>query len=183
MVIKYKDQRVAVFFDIQNLYHSAKNLYQARVDFKEVLKTAVANRKLIRAIAYVVKSDAVEGETSFFEALQNIGIELRIKELQVYPDGLKKADWDVGLAVDAIRIAPSVDSIVLVTGDGDFLPLLDYLKGIGKIVEVAAFGRTASAKLKESADDFIDLEKNPQKFLIKSTLIKKSKNKFFKQNY
>jgi len=180
MIIKHKDQRVAIFFDIQNLYHSAKNLYQARVDFHEVLKTATANRKLIRAIAYVVKSDVVEGESSFFEALHNMGIELRIKELQVYPDGLKKADWDVGMAIDAIRLAPSVDSIILVTGDGDFLPLVEYLKSSGKPVEIVAFGRSASSKLKEVADDFIDLEKNPQKFLIKSPLIKKSKSKFLR---
>jgi uncharacterized LabA/DUF88 family protein len=180
MAIKYKDQRVAIFFDIQNLYHSAKNLYQARVDFNEVLKTAVANRKLIRAIAYVVKSDAVEGEASFFEALQKMGIELRMKELQVYPDGLKKADWDVGLAVDAIRIAPSVDVVILATGDGDFLPLVEYLKNMGKTVEVIGFGRSASSKLKEAADDFMDLENNPQKFLIKSPLIKKSKTKFLR---
>ncbi len=175
MIIKHRDQRVAVFFDIQNLYHSAKNLYQSRVNFKEVLKEAVANRKLIRAIGYVVKSDVVEGETSFFEALQNIGIELRIKELQVYPDGLKKADWDVGLTVDAIRLSSSVDSIILITGDGDFLPLIDYLKGIGKIVEVVGFGRSTSSKLKESCDNFIDLESNPQRFLMKSSLIKKSR--------
>jgi uncharacterized LabA/DUF88 family protein len=180
MAIKYKDQRVAIFFDIQNLYHSAKNLYQARVDFNEVLKTAVANRKLIRAIAYVVKSDAVEGEASFFEALQKMGIELRMKELQVYPDGLKKADWDVGLAVDAIRIALSVDVVILATGDGDFLPLVEYLKNMGKTVEVIGFGRSASSKLKEAADDFMDLENNPQKFLIKSPLIKKSKTKFLR---
>jgi Uncharacterized conserved protein len=180
MAIKYKDQRVAIFFDIQNLYHSAKNLYQARVDFNEVLRTAVANRKLIRAIAYVVKSDAVEGEASFFEALQKMGIELRMKELQVYPDGLKKADWDVGLAVDAIRIAPSVDVVILATGDGDFLPLVEYLKNMGKTVEVIGFGRSASSKLKEAADDFMDLENNPQKFLIKSPLIKKSKTKFLR---
>jgi len=180
MAIKYKDQRVAIFFDIQNLYHSAKNLYQARVDFNEVLRTAVANRKLIRAIAYVVKSDAVEGEASFFEALQKMGIELRMKELQVYPDGLKKADWDVGLAVDAIRIAPSVDVVILATGDGDFLPLVEYLKNMGKTVEVIGFGRSASSKLKETADDFMDLENNPQKFLIKSPLIKKSKTKFLR---
>jgi uncharacterized LabA/DUF88 family protein len=180
MAIKYKDQRVAIFFDIQNLYHSAKNLYQARVDFNEVLETAVANRKLIRAIAYVVKSDAVEGEASFFEALQKMGIELRMKELQVYPDGLKKADWDVGLAVDAIRIAPSVDVVILATGDGDFLPLVEYLKNMGKTVEVIGFGRSASSKLKEAADDFMDLENNPQKFLIKSPLIKKSKTKFLR---
>ncbi len=180
MIIKYKDQRIAIFFDIQNLYHSAKNLYQARVDFSEVLKEATANRKLIRAIAYVVKSDTVEKEASFFEALENMGIELRMKDLQVYPDGLKKADWDIGMAVDAIRLAPTVDSIILATGDGDFVPLIEYLKNMGKPVEVISFGRSASTKLKEVADDFIDLEKNPQKFLIKSQLIKKQKSKFLK---
>jgi len=178
MIIKYKDQRVAIFFDIQNLYHSAKNLYHARVDFYEVLKAATANRKLVRAIAYVVKSDAVEGESSFFEALERMGIELRMKELQVYPDGLKKADWDVGLAVDAIRLASNIDGIILVTGDGDFIPLVEYLQALGKPVEVVAFGRSASAKLKELADEFVDLEQNPQKFLIKSPLIKKSKSRF-----
>lgn len=101
-----------------------------------------------------------------------------MKELQVYPDGLKKADWDIGMAVDAIRLAPSVDSVILVTGDGDFLPLIEYLQALGKPVEVLAFGRSASAKLKEVADEFIDLEQNPQKFLIKSPLIKKSKSRF-----
>ncbi len=180
MIMKYKDQRVAIFFDIQNLYHSAKNLYQSRVDFYEVLKEAAANRKIIRAIAYVVKSDTVEKEASFFDALENIGIELKMKDLQVYADGLKKADWDVGMAVDAIRLAPSVDSIILATGDGDFLPLIEYLKSLGKIVEVISFGHNTSAKIKEVADDFIDLEKNSQKFLIKSPLIKKSKSKFLK---
>jgi len=109
-----------------------------------------------------------------------MGIELRMKDLQVYPDGLKKADWDIGMAVDAIRLAPTVDSIILATGDGDFVPLIEYLKNMGKPVEVISFGRSASTKLKEVADDFIDLEKNPQKFLIKSQLIKKQKSKFLK---
>src|SRR5574343_372090 len=134
MSLKYKDHRVAVFFDIQNLYHSAKNLYQARVNFKEVLKTAVANRKLVRAIGYVVKSETAEGEMSFFEALEKIGIELRTKDLQIFPGGMKKADWDVGMAVDAIRFSPSVDAIVLATGDGDFIPLIEYLRRNGKQV-------------------------------------------------
>jgi len=168
MAIKNKDQRVAVFFDIQNLYHSAKNLYQARVNFNEVLKTAVAGRKLIRAIAYVVKSETAEGEASFFGVLEKIGIELRMKDLQIYPGGLKKADWDVGLAVDAIRLSDSLDAIVLITGDGDFLPLIEYLKTHGKQVEVIGFSRSASSKIKEAADEFFDLESQPEKFLIQS---------------
>jgi len=173
MVMKHKEQRVAVFFDIQNLYHSAKNLYQARVNFNEVLKVAVANRKLIRAIAYVVKSETAEGEASFFGALEKIGIELRMKDLQIYPGGLKKADWDVGMAVDAIRLSSSLDAIVLITGDSDFLPLINYLQGSGKQVEVIGFGRSASSKLKEEADEFIDLEAQPEKFLIRSSIYSK----------
>lgn len=164
-MIKNKEQRVGVFFDIQNLYHSAKNLYQARVNYQELLKKAVAGRKLIRAIAYGVKSEGAE-EISFFEALEKIGIELRIKELQIYPDGTKKADWDVGLAVDAIRLAPTLDALIIATGDGDFLPLVEYLKGIGKIVEIIAFAETASSRLKEAADDFFDISSAPEKFLI-----------------
>ena len=164
-MVKHKEQRVGVFLDIQNLYHSAKNLYQARVNYQELLKKAVAGRKLIRAIAYVVKSETSE-ELAFFEALEKFGIELRIKDLQIYPDGTKKADWDVGLAIDAVKLAPSLDVIILATGDGDFLPLVEYLKAIGKIVEIIAFSRTASLRLKEEADDFFDLEIEPEKFLI-----------------
>jgi len=160
--VSHKDQRIGIFIDIQNLYHSAKNLYAARVNYRELIKQLTANRRLIRALAYVVRSDSQAGEESFFEALGKAGIELREKELQVYPGGLKKADWDVGMTVDAIRMAGFLDVIVLVTGDGDFLPLIDYLKwGVGRGVEVAAFSHTTSSRLKESADRFVDLEKYP----------------------
>lgn len=162
---KPPDQRVAIFIDTNNLYHSAKNLYQARVNFKELLKVAISGRKLIRAFAYVVTTKTGE-EKPFLEALAKIGIERREKELQEYWGGLKKADWDVGIAVDTIRIAPSVDVIVLASGDGDFVQLVEYLKNQGKRVEILGFGRTTSTKLKEIADEFIDLEKKPEKFLL-----------------
>ncbi len=165
-LIKHPGQRIAVLIDVQNLYHSAKNLYGARVNFREVLKTAVAQRNLIRVFAYVVRTKTGE-EKLFFEALTKLGIETRVRELQEFFGGLKKADWDVGITVDAIRISPSVDTIVLVSGDGDFLQLIDYLKNQGKRVEIIAFGRSASAKLKETADEFIDLEKGHEKYLLK----------------
>ncbi|MCX6736966.1 MAG: NYN domain-containing protein [Candidatus Parcubacteria bacterium] len=169
MIIKHKSQRVAVLVDVQNLYHSAKNLYSARVNFENLLKETVCNRQLIRAIAYVVKSDE-PGEASFFDALTRSGWELRSKDLQIYPDGLKKADWDVGMAVDAIRLSNVVDAIVLVTGDGDFIPLLEHLRAIGRQVELAAFSKTASTKLKELADDFLDLDSKPDVFLIRGNV-------------
>lgn len=166
MVMKHKEQRVSVFIDAQNLYHSAKNLYRARVNFQEILKTAVSQRKLIRAFGYVVRTKTGE-EKPFFEALTKLGIETRIRDLQEFFGGLKKADWDVGIVIDAIRTAPSVDVIVLVSGDGDFISLVEYLKNQGKRVEVIAFGRSASGQLKEVADEFIDLGKSPEKYLLK----------------
>jgi len=166
MVIKHIGQRVAVLIDVQNLYHSAKNLYQARVNFREILKLAVSQRSLIRAFAYVVKTKTGE-EKPFFEALTKLGIETRVRDLQEFYGGLKKADWDVGITVDAIRIAPSVDTIILSSGDGDFLQLVEYLKNQGKRVEVIAFGKSASTKLKETADEFIDLGESPEKYLLK----------------
>jgi uncharacterized LabA/DUF88 family protein len=196
-----QNQRVGVFIDVQNLYHSAKNLYRGRVNYKELLKSLVGDRQLIRAMAYVVKSEGIvpdghianghlaepapsrksghgaargknvaeqvdrplSSEAAFFEALQTAGLELRLKDLQVWSDGAKKADWDVGMAVDAIRMASFLDVIILVTGDGDFIPLVDYLKwGQGRLVEVAAFRRSASAKLQEAADRFVNIEELPK---------------------
>jgi len=163
----YENQRVGVFIDVQNLYHSAKNLYHARVNYKELIRHVLGDRQLIRSVAYVVKSETAAGEASFFEALENAGIELRMKDLQIYGDGMKKADWDVGMAVDAIRMSSFLDVVVLITGDGDFCPLVDYLKwGAGRLVEVAAFSKTASGKLKEAADLFTNIEDIP-KILIR----------------
>jgi uncharacterized LabA/DUF88 family protein len=164
--IIHKEQRVAVLIDVQNLYHSAKNLYQAKVNFKEILKVAVSGRKLIRTFAYVVRTKTGE-ERPFFEALTKLGIETRVRELQEFYGGLKKADWDVGIVIDAIRTAPSVDVIVLASGDGDFIPLVEYLKNQGKRVEIIAFGRSTSSRLREIADEFLDIEESPGKFLIK----------------
>jgi len=165
-IIKHIGQRVGVLIDVQNLYHSAKNLYQARVNFREILKLAVSGRNLIRVFAYVVRTKSGE-EKPFFEALIKLGIETRVRDLQEFYGGLKKADWDVGITIDAIKIAPSVDTIVLVSGDGDFLQLVEYLKNQGKRVEAIAFGKSASSKLKEIADEFIDLEERPEKYLLK----------------
>ena len=164
-VIKHKEQRVGVFIDTQNLYHSARNLYKARVNFGAVLKDAVAGRKLVRAVAYVITTEAGD-EKNFFEALEKLGIETKTKDLQIFAGGTKKADWDVGLAVDAIKMAPRLDCVVIASGDGDFVPLVQYLQTIGVQVEVVSFGKSTSGKLREAIDDFVDLSENPRKYLI-----------------
>ncbi|NCP16990.1 NYN domain-containing protein [Candidatus Kuenenbacteria bacterium] len=165
-MIKHKEQRVGVLVDVSNMYHSAKNLYKKRVNFKEVLKDAVAGRKLIRATAYVIKTETEE-ESYFFEALSQQGFEVRMKDLQIFAGGAKKADWDVGITVDAIKLAPKLDVVILVTGDGDYVPLVNYLQNTtGCLVEIMAFRQTASSRLIEEADDFINLSED-KKYLLK----------------
>lgn len=164
-VIRHPDQRVAVIIDTQNLYHSAKNLYKAKVNFAAVVKAAVQNRKLIRAVSYVVNTESGE-ESPFFEALEKVGIEIKTKDLQIFYGGAKKADWDVGMAVDAIKAAHKVDAVVLATGDGDFIPCVEYVKSLGCQVEAITFGRSSSSGLRAVLDDFIDMDDDPKKFLI-----------------
>lgn len=165
-IIKHSEQRVGIFIDTQNLYHSAKNIYHARVNFGNVLEDAIAGRRLVRARAYAVTTESGE-EKGFFEALEKIGVEMRLKELQVFSGGAKKADWDVGMAVDAITAAPKLDTVVLLTGDGDFVPLVQYLQmHSGCQVEVVSFGRSSSQKLKEACDDFLDLDDNTRRYLM-----------------
>ncbi len=165
MVLKHIGQRVGILIDVQNLYHSAKNLYAAKVNFKEVLKLGISRRNLVRVFAYVVSTKTGE-EKPFFNALIKLGIETRVRELQEFYGGAKKADWDVGIVIDAIRMASSVDTVVIVSGDGDFIALVEYLKNQGKRVEVIAFGRSTSGKLKEIADEFIDLGEDKTRYLL-----------------
>lgn len=163
---KFKEQRVGILVDVQNMYYTGKVLYKKKVSFKNILLEAASGRKLIRAIAYGVKTE--EGlEEKFFEALESQGFEVKTKDLQIFAGGAKKADWDVGIAVDAIKMSRSLDVIVLVSGDGDYIPMIEYVQNTtGCRVEVIAFKKSTSAKLIDVADDFIDLSANKKKFLI-----------------
>lgn len=166
MKAQYKGQRVGVFVDVQNLYYSARSLYGTKVDFDSVLKAAVRGRELIRAIAYVIKAEAMK-EQVFFDALEAIGFEVKAKDLQVFYGGNKKGDWDIGIAMDTIELAPKLDTVILLSGDGDYVPLVQHLRrAFGCRVEVVAFGRSSSAKLKEEADSFLDLDISPRRYLL-----------------
>lgn len=162
---KNPNQRVGVFVDVQNLYYSAKNLYGAKVNFGKILEDAVAGRQLIRAIAYVVKAEEPLEQT-FFDALEKAGFEVKVKEIQIFPGGVKKADWDVGVVIDMIRLSNKLDVMVLVSGDGDYLPAVEFLKNQGHLVEAMAFGPSASNKLVAGVDEFTDLDKNNQKYIL-----------------
>ncbi|MFC4246694.1 NYN domain-containing protein [Natribaculum luteum] len=158
-------QRVAVLVDAQNLYHTAQSIYSRNIDYSELLEEAVEDRQLTRAIAYVIRADAPE-EESFFEALVDIGFETKIKDIKRFADGTKKADWDVGMSLDAVTLANHVDTIVLCTGDGDFSRLCSHLRHEGVRVEVMAFEASTADELVEEADDFLDLGGRHETFLL-----------------
>lgn len=164
-MISHPDQRVGVFIDTQNMYYSARNTFGRRVNFKNIVADAVGDRKLIRALAYVVRTKTAE-ESPFFEALINMGIELQEKQLMEYDSGHKKADWDVGLTVDVVRMLDMLDVVVIVSGDGDFLPLHDYIRNRGRIIEVMAFRETTSTRVVERADVYTNLSSNKRRYLI-----------------
>ncbi len=161
----HPNQRVAVLADSQNLYHTAQSLYSRNIDYAELLAGAVSNRELTRAIAYVIRADSPEEET-FFEALVDIGFETKIKEIKTFGDGTKKADWDVGMSLDAVTLANHVDTVVLCTGDGDFSRLCSHLRHEGVKVEVMAFGSSTAEELLEATDEFTDLSDDKDRFLL-----------------
>lgn len=162
---RYLPQRVGIFIDTQNMYHSALSLFHSRVNYAELVKRATAGRQLIRAFAYVIRSASTD-ESKFFEALEGLGIEVRLKDLQIFYSGEKKADWDVGIAMDIVRMTEKLDTVVLMSGDGDFLEVIRYVQSRGVRAELMSFGKTTSSRLVEEVDEFIDLGKDPARFLI-----------------
>jgi len=181
-MFKHKDQRVGVFIDTQNMYYSARNLFKRKVNFKNIVLDAVADRKLIRATAYVVATEDGQ-EKPFFEALEKAGIEAVAKDLQEYASGAKKADWDVGLAIDVVKMLDMLDVVVLVSGDGDFQPLVEYVHSRGRMVEVMSFGQTTSGKLRAMAKDFTDLSANKRRYLIGPKLTTRTSGKQAAEEY
>jgi uncharacterized LabA/DUF88 family protein len=161
----HSGQRVAMLADAQNLYHTARSLYNRNIDYSSLLEEGVRDRQVTRAIAYVIRANA-EDEETFFEALIDIGFEAKTKDIKTFGDGSKKADWDVGMSLDAVSLAPHVDTIVLCTGDGDFSRLCTHLKHEGCRVEVMGFQESTAEELVAAADEFVDLSEREETFLL-----------------
>lgn len=166
-------RRVGVFIDVQNMYYSARNLFQRKVNFANIVKETVGDAQLIRAMAYTISTKTGE-EEAFFEALENAGIEVVSKELLEYEGGAKKGDWDVGIAIDVVRSLNMLDVVVLVSGDGDFVPLADHVRTHGRIFHVASFRESTSTMLVEASDFYTNLSADKRKFLISDSKRRKS---------
>ena len=153
---------VAVFVDMQNIYYGAKNTLRKKVDFRRLLEIGVRGRKLYRAIAYLINLDRVN-QDSFIYVLRSIGYEVKLKEPKKFYNWDRveyKADWDMGIAIDAIAMAENgkIDIVVLMSGDGDFVDLVNFLKAKGIKVEVISFRTITAKELIQAANEYIDLE-------------------------
>lgn len=152
-------ERVGVFVDVQNIFYAAKQ-FNARLDFEKLLRTAAAgNRRLIRAIAYVVQSPEVD-QSGFITMLQQKSYEVKRKNLRTRSDGSAKGDWDMGMAIDIIDLAKKLDVVVLVSGDGDFVSLVNLIKTVGPKVEVYSFLHNTARDLIQAADEYFPIDES-----------------------
>lgn len=142
---------VMVLLDQANLAASAHAVFNRKVNFAALLERLAAGRKVRRAVAFVVDNGGTQFE-AFCDTLRRSGWELRLKKTKHFRNGRTKADWDMGLAVDAIEHHDKAETLVLVSGDGDFAPLVRLLKRRGLQVEVAAFSEALATELAEAAD-------------------------------
>lgn len=151
-------ERVGVFVDVANLLYSARNL-RITIDFGKLLDFLRGNRRLIRAHAYCPTSSQPGEDQMFLQVVKGLGYRITTKNYKTFASGARKADLDLDLCMDVVRLveAGAVDSIVLVSGDSDFMPMLDYCSDHGVRVEIAAFDESMSATLRQSCDLFVNL--------------------------
>lgn len=161
-----KHQRVGIVVDVQNMFYSAKHQYNSKLNFARLLEFITRGRQLVRAIAYIVQTPEID-QTNFITMLKSNGYEVKSKELKLRPDGTAKGDWDMGMAIDTIAMADRLDVIALVSGDGDFVDLVNMLKSKGVRVEVYSFPYSTADELRYAATEFYQLG---QELLMNSRL-------------
>jgi uncharacterized LabA/DUF88 family protein len=154
-----KKEKIALFVDSQNLYYSARMGYAAKVNYEKLLRLITGNRNLVKAYAYIVQPP--DGDVRpFATSLEHIGYIVKTKDVRTRANGSAKANWDMGIALDILGMLDAVDTIVLASGDGDFVPLVDFIKSKNKRVEIFAFPENTAYDLKEKADRFEPLSEN-----------------------
>jgi len=158
MMARSPAQRIGIFVDVQNMFYSAYDCFRGRLNYKRLLDVVAGDRQLVRALAYAMRDG--NNQNPFFTMLREVGFELRTKEPRVRPDGSRKGGWDIGIAIEAITVAPKLDVVALVSGDGDFIDLVKALQARGVRVEVYAFERSVGRELREAADLFVPVSED-----------------------
>ncbi len=156
-------EKTAIFVDVQNIYYTVKEKYDCHFNYNVFWVEVTKGRKLVKAIAYATdKGD--NKQIHFQNILQEIGFTIKLKPFIQRKDGSTKGDWDVGITVDMLEYAKQVDTIVLASGDGDYVEVVE--KVIDKYdvsVEVYGVPGLTSSILTKAASLFIPIQ---EKFLL-----------------
>ena len=153
------DERIGIFVDIQNVYYGAMDNFKRKIDFKKLTESMIKGRKLVSSNAYVVKGD--NDNSNFVGFLKQIGYNIVSKDLKKRSDGTAKGNLDIELAIDIMNEKDKLDTVILVSGDGDFVALVEYLKSKNVQVEVYSFSNNknvTSQELKNIASKFFEID-------------------------
>ncbi len=126
IAITYPLKRIALFVDVQNIYYTCREAYQRQFNYRKLWQHLNAQGNIVSAIAYAIHRGD-DGQLKFQDALRHIGFELKLKPFIQRSDGSAKGDWDVGITIDVLDTAPNVDTVILLSGDGDFAILLEKI--------------------------------------------------------
>lgn len=154
--------RVALFVDTQNLYYAARDLRGGAVDYERLLSASLRGRRLAQASAYVVEREGDNTAFGFVGKLSALGYRVKRRKVKIHrvdEQGgvVMEGDWDMGIAADMVRSFDHADVLVLASGDGDFVPILELAQDRGKRIEVMAFKETAAQSLQDMADRVVPL--------------------------
>ncbi|BCL72682.1 nuclease [Vibrio nigripulchritudo] len=151
-------ERIAILVDVQNVYYTTRETFQKNFDYNVFWRKVTKNREVVYANAYAISSTQ-EKQRQFHHILRGIGFNVILKPFIQRMDGSTKGDWDVGIAIDAIEIAPEIDTLVLVSGDGDFEVLVNRIREkYGKRVEVYGVEALTALSLANSASQYVPIE-------------------------
>lgn len=151
-------KKIAVFVDVQNIYYTTRQAYGRQFNYRNLWQRISAEGEIVSAIAYAIhRSD--DKQLKFQDALKHIGFTVKLKPYIQRSDGSAKGDWDVGIAIDVMEIAKDVDTVVLLSGDGDFDLLLDKISNdYGVNTEVYGVPALTANSLIDSASTYHRIE-------------------------
>ncbi|WP_028116245.1 NYN domain-containing protein [Ferrimonas senticii] len=150
-------EKIALFVDVQNVYYTTRDAYQRRFDYNAFWRQVTAGREVVQAVAYAIdRGDKKQQE--FQNILRAIGFEVKLKPFIQRQDGSAKGDWDVGITIDVMEAQAQVDTVVLVSGDGDFALLADHVGRKGTGFEVYGVPNWTAQSLAKAASQFHAIE-------------------------
>ncbi len=155
-------RRIAIFVDVQNIYYTTRDAYQRQFNYRLLWQELLSKGDIVQATAYAIaRSD--DQQHKFQKALKHIGFDIKLKPFIQRSDGSAKGDWDVGITIDVMTAAAmeEIDTVVLLSGDGDFDMLLRHVKASYK-VNTIVYGvpKLTANSLIDATDEYIEINQS-----------------------